>query len=71
MDDWSRVTLGEVCDLVSGVIRTGPFGSQLHRADYVEDSDGTPVVMPKDIVGGRIVYVNGEVPGAGELRIEN
>ena len=55
MDDWSRVTLGEVCDLVSGVIRTGPFGSQLHRADYVEDSDGTPVVMPKDIVGGRIV----------------
>jgi type I restriction enzyme, S subunit len=44
--------LGEVCDRVRGTIRTGPFGSQLHESDYVDD--GIPVVMPKNIIDGRI-----------------
>lgn len=44
--------LGEICDDVGGIIKTGPFGSQLHQSDYSEV--GTPVVMPKDIIGGRI-----------------
>lgn len=26
-------TLGDVCDYVGGIIRTGPFGSQLHESD--------------------------------------
>jgi type I restriction enzyme S subunit len=50
--DWRAATLGEVCDEVGGIIQTGPFGSQLHQSDYSEV--GTPVVMPKDIVEGRI-----------------
>lgn len=52
MSLWKEATLGEICDAVNGVIQTGPFGSQLHQSDYSEV--GIPVVMPKDIVEGRI-----------------
>ena len=47
MKGWSRSTLGELCKNQNGKIQTGPFGSQLHQSDYVDD--GIPVVMPKDI----------------------
>jgi type I restriction enzyme, S subunit len=50
---WTEATLGEICDQVGGIIQTGPFGSQLHQSDYSEE--GIPVVMPKDIIEGRIV----------------
>jgi len=46
-------TLGEIVDKVGGIVRTGPFGSQLHESDYSEV--GIPVVMPKNIIEGRIV----------------
>lgn len=49
---WVDSTLGEICDVGGGEIKTGPFGSQLHQSDYEEV--GTPVVMPKDIIEGRI-----------------
>lgn len=52
MDSWRETTLGEVCDQVNGIIQTGPFGSQLHQSDY--SLEGIPVVMPKDIIEGRI-----------------
>lgn len=52
MDGWRKTTLGEVCDEVEGIIQTGPFGSQLHESDY--SPEGIPVVMPKDIIEGRI-----------------
>lgn len=45
-------TLGEICDEGGGIVRTGPFGSQLHESDY--SVLGVPVVMPKDIIGGKI-----------------
>lgn len=48
MSEWKKVKLGEIAD----TIQTGPFGSQLHQSDYSEF--GTPVVMPKDIVNGKI-----------------
>ena len=45
---WEKVTLGDI----SSNIQTGPFGSQLHQSDY--SKEGTPVVMPKDLVNGHI-----------------
>ena len=35
-------------------IQPGPFGSQLHSSDYAEE--GTPIIMPKDMIGGRISH---------------
>jgi type I restriction enzyme S subunit len=52
MTTWSSVSLGTICAEGGGTIRTGPFGSQLHDSDYA--TVGTPVVMPKDIVNGRV-----------------
>lgn len=46
---WENVILGDI----STNIQTGPFGSQLHQADY--SKYGTPVVMPKDMIAGKIV----------------
>lgn len=51
---WATKTLGDIAIEADGEIRTGPFGSQLHKHDYVEAETATPVVMPKDMVGGRI-----------------
>ena len=51
METVTRV-LGDVCNEVGGIIRTGPFGSQLHESDYVDE--GLPVVMPKNILDGRV-----------------
>ena len=45
---WEIAKLGDI----SRNIQTGPFGSQLHQSDYSEC--GIPVVMPKDLVGGKI-----------------
>lgn len=53
---WPVATIGELLDGGGGEVRTGPFGSQLHRADYVIDSIGVPVVMPKDMSGGYVDY---------------
>lgn len=52
MGVWREITLGEICDEVGGIIQTGPFGSQLHQSDYSDI--GIPVLMPKDIIEGRI-----------------
>lgn len=45
---WEIAKLGDI----SKNIQTGPFGSQLHQSDYSEC--GIPVVMPKNLVGGKI-----------------
>ena len=48
MSEWKKVKLGEI----ASSIQTGPYGSQLHQSDYSDE--GTPVVMPKDIINGHI-----------------
>ena len=51
-EGWRTDVLAGVCEPKTG-IQTGPFGSQLHKADYSEV--GVPVLMPKDLIGFRIV----------------
>lgn len=36
----------------SRLVQTGPFGSQLHASDYIDD--GTPIINPSHIVDGKI-----------------
>ncbi len=38
----NKTLLGDISSII-----TGPFGSQLHMEDYVED--GIPVIMPQNI----------------------
>jgi type I restriction enzyme S subunit len=45
--DWEVTKLGKHASF-----RTGPFGSALHRSDYVEG--GVPVINPMQIIDGRI-----------------
>lgn len=47
MSNWEKSSLGELAKTKKIFIKTGPFGSQLHQSDYVDN--GIPVVMPKDI----------------------
>lgn len=47
-----KVDLGELVDQKVISLQTGPFGSQLHSYDYVEQ--GVPVVPTEGIQGGRL-----------------
>lgn len=62
-ESWQVVKLAELCANDSGVIQTGPFGSQLHASDYKES--GIPVVNPthlgfNTIVEDRLPFINKE-----------
>ena len=48
-DGWTERRLSEVAESIS----TGPFGTMLHKSDYVPN--GIPLVNPMNIVGSRIV----------------
>lgn len=50
--EWQWRSLGDVCEAGGGDVQTGPFGSQLHAADYVES--GIPSIMPQNIGDNRI-----------------
>lgn len=49
---WRYSRLGDLVRENGGAIQTGPFGSQLHAADY--SAEGVPVVMPKDLHGRQV-----------------
>jgi type I restriction enzyme S subunit len=50
--EWRDSTIGALCDAGVVNLQTGPFGSQLHAYDYVED--GVPVVPTEAIRARRI-----------------
>ena len=45
--DHAKASLGDLC-LSQGGVQTGPFGSQLHARDYVEQ--GTPIITVEHLV---------------------
>ena len=50
--EWRTSTIGALCDAGAVKLQTGPFGSQLHAHDYVDD--GVPVVPTEAIRDRRI-----------------
>ncbi len=48
-DGWCWTTVEEVCSKFS----TGPFGSMVHKTDYVAN-DGVPMVNPANIVNSNV-----------------
>lgn len=50
-----RADLSDLCVNKHGV-QTGPFGSQLHKKDYVED--GTPIITVEHLGDNRITHEN-------------
>lgn len=50
----NSATLTDLCE--SGGVQTGPFGSQLHREDYVEN--GTPIITVEHLGENRIIHEN-------------
>ena len=40
--EWKEIRLGDIAD-----VQTGPFGSQLHKSDYI--AEGIPCIMPTNI----------------------
>ena len=48
-DQWVEKKLDEI----AGKVFTGPFGSLLHKSDYI--SDGIPIVNPANIEGDKII----------------
>lgn len=55
-NEWKETTLGETVREGGGLIQTGPFGSQLHASDYVEDVQGIPCIMPANIIDNKVNY---------------
>ena len=53
--DFSEHVLGDLCESRNGV-QTGPFGSQLHKKDYVEV--GTPIITVEHLGDNRIIHRN-------------
>ena len=54
--EWLKTTIGKLVDSGQAIVQTGPFGSQLHKHDYVED--GTPVIPTEAIGKGRILDID-------------
>ena len=54
-DEWDIIPLKDLCHKPSGV-QTGPFGSQLHQRDYVEQ--GTPILTVEHLNNNRITHEN-------------
>jgi type I restriction enzyme S subunit len=53
--EWKPTTLGELISENGGFLQTGPFGSQLHSAEYTEE--GVAVIMPQNMqADGTIDY---------------
>ena len=46
--EWENMRLGDLCEII-----TGPFGSSIHKSDYVEN--GIPMINPQNIINNRMI----------------
>ena len=53
--EWEVQPLGNALHKAKGFLQTGPFGSQLHANEYVQE--GIPVIMPQDIFEGCVLEI--------------
>ncbi|MDM8549189.1 restriction endonuclease subunit S [Desulfobacterales bacterium HSG2] len=60
-NDWKLVKLSKICNNDGG-IQTGPFGSQLHQEDYVDN--GTPIITVEHLGDNEIIHKN--LPGVSD-----
>ncbi len=63
--DFRVSKLEELCRVPSG-IQTGPFGSQLHKDDYV--SDGIPIITVEHLGNNRIIHEQLPMVGDDDYR---
>lgn len=64
-EGWEVSTLFSLFPHDKGVVMTGPFGSNLHAADYSED--GSPLILVKHVKNGRIIEK--DLPLVGEPKL--
>lgn len=57
--EWKEVRLGDIAD-----VQTGPFGSQLHKSDYI--AEGIPCIMPTNI-GSHLNFIVDEIAHVSEV----
>src|SRR5438105_2906123 len=50
---WKKTTVQDFVDRGEAELKTGPFGTQLHASDYIEN--GTPVINVRNIGYGSIL----------------
>lgn len=65
--EWNALRLKFILAKSGGYLQTGPFGSQLHSHEYV--NEGIPVVMPQDVNDGLIDEV--QIARITELRAQS
>lgn len=53
--EWRQHTIGELCDTGLAELQTGPFGTQLHAHDYVDDGVS---VVPTEAIRNRQIDSN-------------
>ena len=62
--EWASLTIGDLVHHGEASVQTGPFGSQLHSHDYIDN--GTPVIPTEAIGRGRILDI--AVPRVGSIK---
>jgi type I restriction enzyme S subunit len=64
--EWPKCTIGDLVKSGQAFIQTGPFGSQLHKCDYLDD--GVAVIPTEAIGRGRILDI--EVPKISKTKAD-
>ena len=48
-EHWDTIRVKLLAGNDASVVQTGPFGAQLHASDYVQDEDGIPLILIRNV----------------------